>query len=128
MRFLVDQALSPIVSDELNEAGHDATHTRDYGMQWSEDEEIFQLAGREHRILISSGADFARVCLSLHEPGPSVILLARSTSLSPQSQVALLLGHLGQIRKALEHGSFVVIEPYRIRVWTLPLAMKCQPV
>ena len=41
MRFLIDQALSPAVAERLTDAGHDATHVRDYGMQAASDDEIF---------------------------------------------------------------------------------------
>ena len=51
MKFLVDNALSPWVAEGLRQAGHDALHIRDYGLQKAQDEEIFSLAETEKRIL-----------------------------------------------------------------------------
>jgi predicted nuclease of predicted toxin-antitoxin system len=41
MRFLIDNALSPMVAEGLSQAGHDAVHVRDLGLQAAPDAEIF---------------------------------------------------------------------------------------
>ena len=58
MKFLVDNALSPVFAEGLRRAGHDAIHVRDYRLQESEDEVIFDRAAREERIIVSADTDF----------------------------------------------------------------------
>ena len=50
MKFLVDNALSPVLAALLQQAGHDAIHVRSVGLQHADDEVIFERAATEHRI------------------------------------------------------------------------------
>ncbi len=54
MRFLVDNALSQLLAQRLVEEGYDTVHIREYNMQSASDEDIFRLAQREDRIIISA--------------------------------------------------------------------------
>jgi predicted nuclease of predicted toxin-antitoxin system len=122
MEFLIDNALSPRIAHALRQAGHDAVHVRDLGLQAADDSEILERAASEDRIVVSADTDFGTL-LSLgkgHEP--SVILFRGDSPHNPQRQSALLLANLPSLEDDLAAGCVVVFEATRIRIRRLPVS------
>lgn len=121
MRFLIDNALSPVIAEGLRRSGHDAIHVRDLGLAAADDELLFAYGERDRRVLISADTDFGTILALRKVAWPSVILFRGATPRRPADQVALLLANLGEIASTLERGAIIVIEPQRLRVRTLPI-------
>ena len=73
MRFLVDNALSPVVATLLTRAGHDALHVHTIELPRAEDIVIFDKAAAEDRIVVSAHTDFSAMLAARNAQKPSVI-------------------------------------------------------
>lgn len=121
MKFLIDNALSPMISEILREAGFDAIHVRDIGLQAEEDSVIFERAKSEDRVLISADTDFGTILAQWKHAKPSVILFRRGTERRPENQAKLILSNFSNIQEALKKGSIIVFDQNRIRIRPLPI-------
>ncbi|MEE8583308.1 MAG: DUF5615 family PIN-like protein [Acidobacteriota bacterium] len=57
---MIDNALSPLLAEGLCNAGYDAQHVLNYDLGAADDDEIFDRAADEDRILISADTDYLR--------------------------------------------------------------------
>lgn len=121
MKYLVDNAISPKVSEILSANGFDCVHVRDLGIGNAADLEIFERAARDGRTLISADTDFGTLLATYQATVPSVVLLRKVANHRPFVQAALLIANLPAFEDDLERGSVVVISESRIRARKLPI-------
>ena len=122
MRLLVDQNIAARVADLLREAGHDAVHVSELGLQRAEDDEVLRVALAEERVIVSEDADFGALLARAGARGPSFVLIRSAAPMTPDAQALLLVAALRKLIDDLESGCIAVVERARVRVRPLPVA------
>ncbi len=118
MKFLIGNALSPIFASKLREARCYVLHVRERDMQASLDEEIFDLAAREDRIIVSADTDLVH---SWHSGTREtlVVIFRRTSGRRTELQAKLLLEYLPKVEESPNQRSVVVIVGAHLRIRSL---------
>ncbi len=120
MKFLADMGVSMTVVRNLREAGYEAIHLREEGLQRLPDPEIVEKARQEERIILTFDLDFGDLLAASSEPLPSVIIFRLQNTL-PSFVSARLLEVLSECSEDLETGAIVMVEDSRYRLRRLPI-------
>ena len=121
MKFLIDQNRSPRLAELLREAGHDAVHTLDLGLETADDEVLLRLAIDQARVVVSGDTDFGTLLATTNLLAPSVILFRGRHHRVAEEQAAVILTHLDNLTPDLDTGAIVVVTDDRIRIRRLPI-------
>jgi predicted nuclease of predicted toxin-antitoxin system len=121
MRLLIDANLSPRVARGLRDAGFDATHVADLHLLTATDDEIFDRAAKDERVVVTADSDFGMLLAMRRATSPSVVHLRHVSELPPDAHVELLAANLPRIADDLGRGAIASLSPSRLAVRDLPL-------
>ncbi|MFN0027201.1 MAG: DUF5615 family PIN-like protein [Acidimicrobiales bacterium] len=113
MKLLLDANLSPRLAPLLIAAGFDTVHVRALGLLTASDEEIFDRAAADGRVVVTADSDFPRLLALRRAVSPSVVHLRAVAELAPEAHAALLVLNLPTVADDLERGAIVSLESWR---------------
>jgi predicted nuclease of predicted toxin-antitoxin system len=101
----------------LREVGHDVPAVCEFAKR-TQDQEVMDLSARENRVLITEDKDFGQLAYAQGRPSRAIILIRYPVPVRQRltTDIVKLVQQKGE---ALQ-GSFVVLEPGRVRVARLP--------
>lgn len=121
MKLLVDANLAPRVVEAVVAAGFQAIHVRDVGLLHATDQEIFDWAAENGRVIVTADSDFAMLLAFSQARSPSVVQLRGVAELRPAVHGRLLVENLSALEAPLVAGAIVSLSPDRVRIRDLPI-------
>jgi predicted nuclease of predicted toxin-antitoxin system len=116
MRFLVDENLPVDVAELLRREGHDVVYLPHTGSRGASDEEVWRLAAREERSILTRDLDFPMP----DSPRPPGLILLRLPDTFTREQIARVMSEFiasAAFRRVA--GTITVVSPGRVRVRNL---------
>lgn len=120
MKLLLDQGLPWEAAPLLRQAGVEAAHVRELGLQQAEDGALLAFARSENRIIVTLDADFHLALAQDASTTPSVIRV-RAQRIRHEELVRLLLPVLTNCAADLQAGAVVSVSRTYARVRRLPI-------
>jgi predicted nuclease of predicted toxin-antitoxin system len=120
MRFLANMGISPMTVAFLRQAGHEAVHLHEEGLDTLPDSQILQKARTESRVLLTSDLDFGDLLAASGAALPTVVVF-RLRSMVPDNVNRHIAMLLSQHSAELEAGAVVSVAEDHIRVRRLPI-------
>jgi predicted nuclease of predicted toxin-antitoxin system len=120
MKFLADMGISPRTVTWLRNAGYDAVHLGEEGLERLADDEILAKAGDESRILLTVDLDFGYLLAVSRAELPSVILF-RLGNESYEIINERLTEVINLCEEQLEAGAIISVTDETYRVRQLPI-------
>ena len=108
------------VVEWLRSQGHDAVHLREEGLHRAPDQEIFDKALGEDRIILAFDLDFGDLAALAREDSARVILFRLSNARTPHV-IDRLATVLASSSDAFSRGVIVIVEETRHRIRRLPI-------
>ena len=115
MKFLADMGISPATVTWLNQQGHDAKHLAEERLHKLSDREIFDKAGKENRIILTTDLDFGEIAVSAASASISVIIF-RQEDRTPASIIQYLEKVIHAAKTELEKGVILIVQEGRFRI------------
>ena len=113
MRIFLDENMARGVARALSAAGHDVISAAGFA-SGADDQEIWAIARRENRVLITFDKDFGDLTRSFGVTPTSGVILLRVPAMKSANLGAFLVKTIASRSDWI--GSYCVIEPNRVRI------------